>query len=85
MTNVHEAITAHSKKQHRHIQEFLKLEEAREAAIAQVIAKCKRNELFTTDRINHITQKMNELAAKGIVPKRRLVTKEMVIEYVNRV
>ncbi|MED1741012.1 YpbS family protein [Bacillus swezeyi] len=84
MTNVHEAITAHSKKQHQQISEFVLLEQEREKAIDEAVAKCERKEPFSTDRINQITVKMNELSKKGIVPKRRLVSKEMVEEYVSR-
>ncbi|ATH92111.1 hypothetical protein ACH95_07710 [Bacillus glycinifermentans] len=84
MTNVHEAITAHSKKQHQIVKEFVLLEDERERAIEEAVAKCERHEPFSTDRINQVTAKMNELAKKGIVPQRRLVTKEMVEEYVSR-
>ncbi|MGN9865046.1 YpbS family protein [Bacillus swezeyi] len=84
MTNVHEAITAHSKKQHQHISEFVLLEQEREKAIDKAVAKCERKEPFSTDRINQITVKMNELSKKGIVPIRRLVSKGMVEEYVSR-
>ncbi|MFT0800533.1 YpbS family protein [Bacillus swezeyi] len=84
MTNVHETITAHSKKQHQHISEFVLLEQEREKAIDEAVAKCERKEPFSTDRINQITVKMNELSKKGIVPIRRLVSKEMVEEYVSR-
>ncbi|MCY7816746.1 YpbS family protein [Bacillus haynesii] len=84
MTNVHEAITAHSKKQHQHIKQFVRLEQEREKAIDEAVAKCRRNEAFSTDLINQITVQMNELAKKGIVPTRRLVSKEMVAEYVSR-
>ncbi|QII51611.1 YpbS family protein [Bacillus paralicheniformis] len=83
MTNVHEAITAHSKKQHQHIKQFVRLEQEREKAIDEAVDKCRRNEAFSTDLINQITMQMNELAKKGIVPTRRLVSKEMVAEYVS--
>ncbi|MGE6629669.1 YpbS family protein [Bacillus sp. NPDC077027] len=84
MSNVHEAISAHSKKQHAHIQSFLTLESQREQAIDQVVKKCEQQEPFTTDEINEITSKMNELARGGIVPLRQRVTVDMVHEYVSR-
>ncbi|BBP90206.1 hypothetical protein BsIDN1_38240 [Bacillus safensis] len=40
--------------------------------------KCEQNEPFTTDEINEITSKMNELARGGIVPLRKHVTIDMV-------
>ncbi|MED1123218.1 YpbS family protein [Bacillus atrophaeus] len=84
MSNVHEAITAHSNKQHQHIKHFLQLEQKREQAIEETVAKCQNGEPFTTDTINEITAEMNQLAKQGIMPTRRLVTKEMVEEYANR-
>ncbi|WP_434813959.1 YpbS family protein [Bacillus halotolerans] len=84
MSEVHKAISAHSAKQHEHIKTFMQLEHLREMAIEEAVAKCKNDEPFSTDAINEITEKMNQLAKKGIVPTRRLVLKEMVKEYVSR-
>ncbi|MBD3858588.1 YpbS family protein [Bacillus sp. 28A-2] len=84
MTSVHEDISAHSQKQHAHIQSFLALEQKREQAIEAAVAKCEQKEPFTTDEINAITSKMNELARGGIVPQRKHVTIDMVREYVER-
>ncbi|KAF1679888.1 YpbS family protein [Bacillus mexicanus] len=81
MSEVHKAISAHSSKQHEHIKAFVRLENMREMAIEEAISKCKNDEPFTTDAINEITEQMNQLAKKGIVPTRRLVSKEMVREY----
>ncbi|AKE23943.1 hypothetical protein BsLM_2145 [Bacillus sp. LM 4-2] len=84
MSEVHKAISAHSSKQHEHIKAFMRLENMRELAIEEAVAKCKNGEPYTTDAINEITEQMNQLAKKGIVPTRRLVSKEMVREYVSR-
>ncbi len=84
MTSVHEEISAHSQKQHAHIQSFLALEQKREQAIESAVKKCEHNEPFSTDEINAITSKMNELARGGIVPLRKHVTIEMVEEYTQR-
>ncbi|MEC1291386.1 YpbS family protein [Bacillus mojavensis] len=84
MSEVHKAISAHSAKQHEHIKTFMQLEHFREMAIEEAVAKCKNDEPFSTDAINEVTEKMNQLAKKGIVPTRRLVSKEMVKEYVSR-
>ncbi|MEC1648583.1 YpbS family protein [Bacillus halotolerans] len=84
MSEVHKAISAHSAKQHEHIKTFMQLEHLREMAIEEAVAKCKNDEPFSTDAINEITEKMNQLAKKGIVPTRRLVSKEIVNEYVSR-
>lgn len=62
MSEVHKAISAHSAKQHEHIKTFMQLEHLREMAIEEAVAKCKNDEPFSTDAINEITEKMNQLA-----------------------
>ncbi len=82
--SVHKDITKHSSKQNQLVQKFMILDEEREQAIEEAIKLCKAGEAFTTDRINEATQKINTLARQGVVPQRKLVTNEMVEEYVNR-
>lgn len=84
MGNVHEAISQHSKKQHQHIQSFLKLEAKREAYIEEAIQLCLNSLPFDVNKINQVTTEINHLASKGIVPTRKLVTKEMVQVFVKR-
>ncbi|WP_449536673.1 YpbS family protein [Ferdinandcohnia sp. Marseille-Q9671] len=84
MSNVHEAITKHSNSQHQLVKTFLTLEQQREFYIDEAVALAKDNKTFTVDKINKVTIEMNELAQKGIVPLRKLVTAEMVQEYANR-
>jgi Protein of unknown function (DUF2533) len=82
LSNVHEAISQHSKNQHHHIQAYLKLEAKREALIEEAIFLCVNAKPFEVEQINIVTKEMNELASKGIVPTRKLVTKKMVEEFV---
>lgn len=82
--NVHEAISKHSKKQHEIVKQFLQLEQMREFYIAEAVTLCKDNKPFSVDNINEVTRKINELAKKGIAPTRKLVTVEMVREFVER-
>ncbi|WP_078432851.1 DUF2533 family protein [Metabacillus halosaccharovorans] len=84
MSNVHEAISQHSKNQHQHIQSFLKLEAKRESLIEEAIFLCVNSKPFKVEPINQVTSEMNRLASEGIVPMRKLVTKEMVQEFVER-
>jgi hemerythrin superfamily protein len=76
--SVHKAISEHSSKQQKALQDFLELDHKREEYIAEAIQKCKNNEPFTVDKINEVTKKINNLAIKEIVPTRKLVTIEMV-------
>jgi hypothetical protein len=84
MSNVHEAISQHSKKQHNHIQSFLKLEAKRESLIEEAIQLCVSSLPFEVGNINQVTAEMNRLASEGIVPTRKPVTKEMVQEFVRK-
>jgi hemerythrin superfamily protein len=76
--SVHKAISEHSSKQQKALQDFLELDHKREEYIEEAIQKCKNNEPFTVDKINEITRKINDLAIKEIVPTRKLVTIKMV-------
>lgn len=82
--SVHQAISAHSKKQQGAIQKFLELDKQRESFIEEAIAKCKNNESYSVDQINGITKEINGLATKEIIPTRRYVTIEMLREYVEK-
>jgi hypothetical protein len=82
--SVHIAITNHSRKQSQQIDNFLFLDEQREQFIEQALTQCKHNEAFSIDEINQMTQQINELAKKGIIPTRQLVTKQMIIDYANK-
>jgi hypothetical protein len=79
--SVHKAISEHVTKQNHRITDFLSLDQQRERYIEEAVELCKQGKDFTTDKINHITNQINELARKGIVPTRKAVTPEMVREY----
>jgi hypothetical protein len=81
--SVHTAITAHSKKQHDHIELFLYLDQLRELAIDQAVQKCMANKPFNVEEINQISRNINEHAKKGISPTRKLVSEEMIQHYVD--
>ncbi|WP_421384829.1 YpbS family protein [Bacillus salacetis] len=79
--SVHKAITEHSKKQNAIAKEFLKLEQQREYYIEEAVNLCMKGDPFTTEKINHVTKRINDEAKLGIVPERKYVTVEMVKEY----
>lgn len=82
--SVHKAISEHSRKQNQVVMNFLQLEQQREAYIEEAIVLCRQNKPYTTEKINEVTKRINELARKGIAPQRQLVTNEMVKEFVSR-
>ncbi|MEI5906380.1 DUF2533 family protein [Bacillus spongiae] len=82
--SVHKAITKLTKKHNEIASQFATLEQQREVFISEAIHLCQQNKSFTTNKINSITNEMNELAKSGVVPQRKLVSEEMVKEYVGR-
>jgi predicted chitinase len=82
--SVHTAITAHSKKQHDHIEAFLQLDEQREQAIERALEQYKLHESCDVQEINRITREINGHALKGISPTRMLVTEAMIAQYANQ-
>ncbi len=82
--SVHTAISAHSKKQHDHIEAFLQLDQLREQAIEQVLQQCLNKEPFSIAAINQLSRQINAHALKGISPVRKLVTEQMIIDYAEQ-
>lgn len=82
--SVHKEISKHSHMQNQLVQQFMKLDERREKAIDEAVQLCSAGKPFTTDHINQVTNEINILARRGVVPQRKLVTTEMVEEYVAR-
>lgn len=86
--SVHHEISKHSENQHYVVSRFAELDQLREAYIEKALELCKKGEPFSTDDINAVTKEMNELGKRGIVtslPVRKLVTVEMVKEYVAKI
>jgi hypothetical protein len=71
-------------KNHREAQkQFLHLDAAREQAIDHVLELAKSNKEFQTTEINQITDEMNKIAMKFQFPPRKLVSREMILNYLN--
>ncbi|MGF2615819.1 DUF2533 family protein [Rossellomorea vietnamensis] len=79
--SVHKAITDHSKKQNGIAKDFIRLDQQREFFIEEAVSLCLKGENFTTAKINEVTKRINDEARLGIVPERKYVTSEMVMEY----
>ncbi|WLR43687.1 YpbS family protein [Bacillus carboniphilus] len=84
MSEVHKEITKHSNSQHQHVKSFLHLEQLRETLIDEAVSLCRQNKPFDVQKINQVTKEMNHLSQRGIVPTRKMVTPEMVHEYVKK-
>ncbi|MEH7546686.1 MULTISPECIES: YpbS family protein [Bacillaceae] len=79
--SVHKAITEHVNKQNKKINDFLSLDQLREMYIEEAVTLCREGKPFTTEKINMVTNQINDLAKQGIIPTRKLVSVEMVREY----
>lgn len=79
--SVHKAITEHVNKQNKKINDFLSLDQLREMYIEEAVTLCRDGKPFTTEKINMVTNQINDLAKQGIIPTRKLVSIEMVREY----
>jgi hypothetical protein len=82
--SVHQAISAHSSKQHEILKRFLQLDQKREKYIDEAVSLCREGKEFSTESINKVTTQINNLAKQGVVPQRKLVTVDMVKEYSSR-
>ncbi|MFC3884100.1 YpbS family protein [Bacillus songklensis] len=82
--SVHKAISEHSNRQHQRIKQFAQLDSLREMYIEEAVSRCRQGQSFSVEQINEVTKQINELARQGIVPTRKMVTPEMVQEYVER-
>ncbi|WP_153125140.1 DUF2533 family protein [Peribacillus tepidiphilus] len=83
--SVHKAITQHVNNQNQLIKEFLLLDQEREKRIEEAIHLCISGQEFSTYLINEVTEKMNEISKKiENLPSRKLVTPQMVEDYVKK-
>ncbi|MBY0096177.1 DUF2533 family protein [Mesobacillus maritimus] len=81
--SVHKDLIKHAYNQNQDYQEFLRMDQLREAYIEEAVELCKQGQPFTTDKINQVTNNMNRLTVR-MLPKRKNVTVEMVQEYVGK-
>ncbi len=81
--SVHKALSTHAQKQNAIYKHFLALDEKREQHIEEAIELCKQGKEFTTYKINEVTTQINQMNMR-IVPVRKIVTVEMIQEYVDR-
>lgn len=71
-------------KNHRDAQkQFLSLDASRERAIEKALDMAKAGKEIQTTEINQLTDEMNKIAMKFQFPPRKLVTREMVLNYLN--
>ncbi|AZU62256.1 DUF2533 family protein [Neobacillus mesonae] len=81
--SVHKDLIQHAANQNKEYQNFLQLDQQRESFIEEAIQLCKEGKPFTTDKINDVTKKINNIKLR-FIPERKIVTTDMVREYVSR-
>jgi hypothetical protein len=81
--SVHKELAQHAANQNLKYQEFQKLDQLRELYIEEAIELCKQDKPFSTEKINEVTHKMNQINLR-FVSERKYVTIEMIKEYVKK-
>jgi uncharacterized membrane-anchored protein len=84
MMSVHKDLMHHAELQNRIYREFLELDQRRESYIEEAIELCKQGSPFSTEKINDVTNRINKMHLR-IIPSRKNVTDEMVMEYAKSV
>jgi len=80
--SVHKDLIKHAANQNKTYQEFLALDQQRESYIAEAIELCKQGNPFSTDKINEVTNMINNINLR-FIPTRKNVTVEVVQDYVK--
>lgn len=83
--SVHKDITKHVDEINKRVTDFMALDQKREEYIEEAVELCKQGKSFSTEKINEVTRRMNNLAKQGTVPSRKMVTPEMVRDYVSKI
>lgn len=83
--SVHKDITKHVEEINKRVTDFMALDQKREEYIEEAVQLCKQGKSFSTEKINEVTRRMNDLAKQGTVPSRKMVTPEMVRDYVSKI
>ncbi|MCM3567633.1 DUF2533 family protein [Neobacillus mesonae] len=81
--SVHKDLIQHAANQNKDFRHFQQLDQQREIYIEEAIQFCKEGKPFTTDKINKVTKEINSIQLR-FIPERKIVTSEMVREYVSR-
>ncbi|CAG9610529.1 DUF2533 family protein [Pseudoneobacillus rhizosphaerae] len=81
--SVHIELAKHAEKQNKMYQVFLELDQKREILIEEAIELCTKEEAFSTDKINRVTDQINKMNLR-FIPFRKYVSVEMVKEYVKK-
>jgi len=81
---VHKDISKHVEQVYKRVKKFQALDQQREFFIEEAISLCKNSYPFSVSNINVITEQINELAKLGTIPTRKLVTMEMVEDFVKK-
>jgi hypothetical protein len=83
IVSVHKDLAQHAEKQNVIYKTFLELDQIRENYIEEAVILCKEGKTFSTDKINHVTNQINQIQLR-FLPDRKFVTVEMIEEYVKK-
>ncbi len=82
--SVHNQISRKVNEKLTAIEEYKQLDNQREILIIEAIKKYQSSNYVELTKLNELTKEMNQLASKHQFPHRKIVSKEMFLEYVTK-
>lgn len=84
MTSVHNELSKQVKEKVQSIEKYKQMDSQRENIIAQLIDDYRAGKKVDLGPLNKWTEEMNKYAVKNQLPTRKLVTKEMFEDYIQK-
>ncbi|HJV44394.1 MAG TPA: DUF2533 family protein [Bacillota bacterium] len=82
--NVHHEISKKVNKTVAMLEGYKKLDQLREIEIDRVLEAGRKNEDISLEAVNKVTFELNQYAKFNHLPPRKIVTKEMISEFLNQ-
>lgn len=85
MSSVHIELAKKNAEKVQAIETYKKMDQERENIITELIDTYNSSNTFDLSRLNQWTTEMNSFAVKNQIPTRKIITKEMFLDYVNSI
>jgi hypothetical protein len=81
--SVHQQISQKVREKLDILEAYRRRDAMREAEIERIAHQCSAGEKFSVHRVNAITEQLNKFANEHHLPSRKLITQQMVVEWIN--
>lgn len=85
MSSVHIELAKKNAEKVQAIETYKKMDQERENIITELIDTYNSSNTFDLTKLNQWTSKMNSFAIKNQIPPRKIISKEMFLNYVNSI